>query len=256
MDTTAILVCGHGSRKEEGVWGLIDFTKRLQATRPRYIVSCCFLDLSQPYFATEVERLYQQGVRQIIAAPAFLFGGVQVNYELPQLIAECRLKFADLKLSLAHYIGISEPVIKQCAENIGQISHQEDLAHRQRHCLLTVGAGASVSTANGDVAKLTRMVWEECGFGFAQYSFVSRATFPSVQDMLKLIEQMGFDQIVILPLMFFPGIYTDKIYLAAEEFRLGSGVQLRLADPLGSGDLLIQAINLRIDEAAAELGQF
>ncbi len=256
MKTTGILVCGHGSRKEEGVRGLIDFAKRIQATRPHYIVSCCFLDLSEPFFATEVDRLYQLGVRQIIAAPAFLFGGVQVNYELPQLIAECRSKYSDLTIVLAHYIGISEPVIKQCAENIGQVSHQEDLAHRQRHCLLTVGAGASVSTANGDVAKLTRMIWEECGFGLAQYSFVSRATFPSVQEMLKLIELMGYEQIIVLPLMFFPGVYTDKIYLAAEEFRIQSPVQVRIADPLGSGDLLIQAMNLRIDEAAAELGLF
>lgn len=256
MKTTGILVCGHGSRKEEGVRGLIDFAKRLQATRPNYLVSSCFLDLSEPYFATEVDRLYKLGVRQIIAAPAFLFGGVQVNYELPQLIADCRSKYADLTIVLAHYIGISEPVIKQCAENIGQISHQEDLSHRHRHCLLTVGAGASVSSANGDVAKLTRLIWEECGFGLAQYSFVSRATFPSVQEMLKLIELMGFEQVLVLPLMFFPGIYTDKIYLAAEEFRIESSMQVRVADPLGSGDLLIQAINLRIDAAAVELGLF
>jgi sirohydrochlorin ferrochelatase len=72
--------------------------------------------------------------------------------------------------------------------------------------------------------------------------------------MLKLIELMGYEQIIVLPLMFFPGVYTDKIYLAAEEFRIQSPVQVRIADPLGSGDLLIQAMNLRIDEAVAELG--
>ncbi len=254
MNQTGILVCGHGSRKEEGVKGLLEFARRLQTYRPEYIVSCCFLDLSQPDFATAVDKLYQQGIRQIIAAPAFLFGGMHVNYELPHQIAECCTQYSDLEIVLARYIGMSEEVIKLCANNIAHISSYNDISQRQNQCLLTVGAGASVSSANGDVAKLTRMVWEECGFGFAQYSFVSRATFPLIQDMLKHVERMGFKQIVILPLMFFPGVYTDKIYLAAEEFRLTSHVSLSIAEPLGNSELLLQAICKRIDEASVEFG--
>lgn len=256
MNRTGILVCGHGSRKEEGVRGLLDFAQRLQEYRPEYIVSSCFLDLSQPDFATAAEKLYQQGIRHIIAAPAFLFGGMHVNYELPTQIAECCARLTDLQIVLAEYISISEQVVKLCAENIGQVSTHSDFVRRHRQCLITVGAGTSLSSANGDVAKLTRMVWEECGFGMAQYSFVSRATFPLVQDMLRMAEQMGFDEIVILPLMFFPGVYTDKIYLAAEEFRLTSTVKVTIAETLGTNDLLIEAISIRIDCALVELGIF
>ena len=68
-----------------------------------------------------------------------------------------------------------------------------------------VGRGASDPDANSNVAKVTRMLWEGFGFGWAETAY-SGVTFPLVEPALEKAARLGFRRIVVFPYFLFTGI--------------------------------------------------
>jgi len=81
--------------------------------------------------------------------------------------------------------------------------------------LLVVGRGASDPDANSNVAKVTRMLWEGFGFGWAETAY-SGVTFPLVEPALEKAAKLGFRRIVVFPYFLFTGILVQRIYEATD----------------------------------------
>jgi sirohydrochlorin cobaltochelatase len=76
---------------------------------------------------------------------------------------------------------------------------------------VVVGRGASDPDANSNVAKLTRMLWEGMGFGWAETAY-SGVTFPLVEPGLEHAVRLGYRRIVVFPYFLFTGILVQRIY--------------------------------------------
>jgi sirohydrochlorin cobaltochelatase len=81
--------------------------------------------------------------------------------------------------------------------------------------LVVVGRGASDPDANSNVAKVTRMLWEGFGFGWAETAY-SGVTFPLVEPALEKASKLGFRRIVVFPYFLFTGILVQRIYEATD----------------------------------------
>jgi len=77
--------------------------------------------------------------------------------------------------------------------------------------LAVVGRGASDPDANSNVAKVTRMLWEGMGFGWAETVY-SGVTFPLVEPGLEHAVKLGFRRIVVFPYFLFTGRLVKRIY--------------------------------------------
>ena len=77
--------------------------------------------------------------------------------------------------------------------------------------LVVVGRGASDPDANSNVAKVTRLLWEGFGFGWAETAY-SGVTFPLVEPALEKAARLGFRRIIVFPYFLFTGILVDRIY--------------------------------------------
>jgi sirohydrochlorin cobaltochelatase len=77
--------------------------------------------------------------------------------------------------------------------------------------LVVVGRGASDPDANSNVAKVTRMLWEGLGLGWAETAY-SGVTFPLVEPALEHAIRLGFQRIVVFPYFLFTGILVQRIY--------------------------------------------
>jgi sirohydrochlorin cobaltochelatase len=77
--------------------------------------------------------------------------------------------------------------------------------------LVVVGRGASDPDANSNVAKVTRMLWEGFGFGWAETAY-SGVTFPLVEPALEKAVRLGFRRVVVFPYFLFSGILVTRIY--------------------------------------------
>ena len=79
-----------------------------------------------------------------------------------------------------------------------------------------IGRGASDPDANSNISKISRMLWEGMGFGWAEVGY-SGVTFPLVQPCLEHVTRLGFKRIVVFPYFLFSGILIDRIYGFTDE---------------------------------------
>ena len=77
--------------------------------------------------------------------------------------------------------------------------------------LVVVGRGASDPDANSNVSKVTRMLWEGFGFGWAETCY-SGVTFPLVEPGLRQAAKLGFKRIIVFPYFLFTGVLVNRIY--------------------------------------------
>jgi sirohydrochlorin cobaltochelatase len=81
--------------------------------------------------------------------------------------------------------------------------------------LVVVGRGASDPDANSNVSKVTRLLWEGFGFGWAETAY-SGVTFPLVEPGLEHAARLGYKRIIVFPYFLFTGILVDRIYAATD----------------------------------------
>lgn len=243
-----ILICGHGSRDKEGTNGFREMVAKLQSRYPDRVVDYGFLEFAHPVYAAAVERMYRQGVREITALPAILFAGGHAKNDIPYEMNTLQRQYPDLKIKLGRHLGISASLLQLSQQRIQQAEAEQTRMAREDCCLLVVGRGTSDPDANADVAKLTRMLWEGMGFGFATTAYIG-VTKPLLKDTLPLLEQLPFKRVVVLPVFLFTGILLKRIYEQVQAQQAVSVKQFICANAYGSDELLLRAIDERLAEA-------
>ena len=243
-----ILVCGHGSRDKEGTDGFREMVAKLQLRYADKVVDYGFLEFAHPVYAAAVERMYRLGVREITALPAILFAGGHAKNDIPYEMNTLQRQYPDLKITLGRHLGISASLLQLSQQRIQQAEAAHTLMAREDCCLLVVGRGTSDPDANADVAKLTRMLWEGMGFGFATTAYIG-VTKPLLKDTLPLLEKLPFKRIVVLPVFLFTGILLKRIYEQVQAQQAVSAKQFICTTAYGSDELLLRAIDERLVEA-------
>lgn len=243
-----ILICGHGSRDKEGTDGFREMVAKLQLRYADRVVDYGFLEFAHPVYAAAVERLYQQGVREITALPAILFAGGHAKNDIPYEMNMLQRQYPGLKITMGRHLGISASLLQLSQQRIQQAEAAQPLITREESCLLVVGRGTSDPDANADVAKLTRMLWEGMGFGFGTTAYIG-VTKPLLKDSLPLLEQLPFKRVVVLPVFLFTGILLKRIYEQVQAQQAVSDKQFICTVAYGSDELLLQAIDERLTEA-------
>lgn len=242
-----ILICGHGSRDPEGIEGFKELVRLLKLRYPNYEVDYGFLEFSHPVYAAAVERMYVNGVREITAIPAILFAGGHAKNDIPYEMNTLQSQYSDLKIRLGKHFGITPSILQLAKKLIEKAESTETETDRKDSCLVVVGRGTSDSDANSDVAKLTRMLWEGMGFGFATTTYIG-VTQPLLKDTLPLVNHLPYKRIVVIPIFLFTGILLKKIYAQIEDFKQESDKEIIYTESLGCDELLLQTIDERIAE--------
>lgn len=247
MTKKAWLICGHGTRRAEGAHDFLSFVGTLKKRHPNQLIEGGFLELSAPDYETVIKKLYQQGVREIVAQPLLLFTGVHLKHDIPALMYKYQDQFPGLNIRLGSFLGTVEPIVDLAIERITETCPTLSDHEKKDTLFIAAPIGASVSEANGDAAKLTRLIWEKSGLGFATYGFVSRMAWPSISDVLLLIKTFPHTRVVISPLTFFSGVYLERIQAATERFKSFSPKEVFITPPLGNHELLCQAVEQAIE---------
>ncbi|HVI45278.1 MAG TPA: sirohydrochlorin chelatase [Chitinophaga sp.] len=243
-----ILICGHGSRDKEGVAHFRVLVEKLQQRYPDYIVDYGFLEFAHPVYAAAVERMYQAGVRHIIALPAILFAGGHAKNDIPYEMNSLQQQYPDLTITMARHLGITASLLQLSKLLIEEAESQATPLPREEACLLLIGRGTNDPDANSDVAKLTRMLWEGMGFAFATTAYIGVAR-PLLTDALPVLEHLPYKRIVVLPVFLFTGVLLKRIYENVAAHQQLSSKQYRCTQSYGSHEWLLQAFDERIQEA-------
>ena len=97
MDTTGMIVLGHGSRRREVGEAFTAMVGRVARRLPGMTVLPAFFSLGEPTLADQVRRLASDGCSRIVIMQYFLYNGVHIEQDIPEMIAELRREMPGLQ---------------------------------------------------------------------------------------------------------------------------------------------------------------
>ena len=97
MDTTGMIVLGHGSRRREVGEAFTAMVERVARRMPGMTVLPAFFSLGEPTLADQVRRLASGGCSRIVIMQYFLYNGVHIEQDIPEMIAELRREMPGLE---------------------------------------------------------------------------------------------------------------------------------------------------------------
>lgn len=120
----AVLVVAHGSRSNDAV---AEFEKVVGLVRTKIsesVVKGAHMELAEPDIATATKELADEGVKEIVVVPYFLFMGNHIKQDIPDIINEQRLLYPQIKFKLGKPFGadslIAELLEKRIIETVNQ----------------------------------------------------------------------------------------------------------------------------------------
>ena len=206
------MVCGHGSRDTGAVEEFQAVAQGLKVRLPQYETDWGFLEFATPVIRTGLDALRAKGIRKVLAVPGMLFAAGHAKNDIPSVLNAYKAQNPELEISYARELGIDLKLIRAAGERVEDaLQKAGDGVCREDTLLVVVGRGASDPDANSNVAKVTRMLWEGLGLGWAETAY-SGVTFPLVEPGLEHATRLGYKRIVVFPYFLFTGILVQRIY--------------------------------------------
>ena len=206
------MVCGHGSRDTGAVEEFQAVAQGLKVRLPQYETDWGFLEFATPVISTGLDALRAKGIRKVLAVPGMLFAAGHAKNDIPSVLNAYQTQNPELEISYARELGIDLKLIRAAGERVEDaLQKAGDGVSREDTLLVVVGRGASDPDANSNVAKVTRMLWEGLGLGWAETAY-SGVTFPLVEPGLEHATRLGYKRIVVFPYFLFTGILVQRIY--------------------------------------------
>ncbi len=248
-NSPALLIVGHGSRDPEGVAEFLRLAGHLRGRFPDRLCEIGFLEFARPTIEEGVRALMDRGVRQITAVPGMLMAARHakndVPFELNTLAAMC----SGVEIRYGAELGVDAALLRLAAARIEAAEAELPPGRREETLLVVVGRGASDPDANGNVAKITRMLWEGMGFGWAETCFIG-VTRPLLEETLGRVRGLGFSRMIVFPYFLFTGRLVKKIYRQADEFAATHpGLALAKAHYLDDAEEVVDALAERVRQA-------
>jgi sirohydrochlorin cobaltochelatase len=245
------MVCGHGSRDVNAVAEFQRLVAGLGARLPHYAVESGFLEFARPILNDGLDRLRAQGVGHVLAVPGMLFAAGHVKNDVPSVL-NAYAALHGLKIDFGRDLGIDPKLLAAARDRIAEaIDGAAAPVPRAETLLAVIGRGTSDPDANGNVAKVARMLWEGMGFGWAEVGY-SGLAHPRVDALLERAVRLGFRRIVVFPWFLFTGVLVQRIYRQTDEAAARHpGIELLKAPYLGDHPLVLDCFVERIEGVGA-----
>jgi sirohydrochlorin cobaltochelatase len=245
---TGVMLCGHGSRDGEAIVEFEALAAGMRARLPDLPVETGYLEFARPMIRDGLAALAASGATRILAVPGMLFAASHVKNDLPWEINSFAAANPALELRFGRELAIEPKLLAAAAERIEAAERQATRKiSRADTLLMVVGRGTNDPDANSNIAKLTRMLGEGMGFGWAQASF-SGVAQPLVEPALERVKRLGFPRIVVFPYFLFTGVLVKRIYAAADRVAADGAVEIVKAPYLNDHRLVIDCFADRVDE--------
>ena len=213
MSKIGVMVCGHGSRSQAAVDEFAVVAERLRDTFPDWPVEYGYLEFANPVIRDGLDSLREQGCDHILAVPGMLFAAMHAKNDIPTVLNTYAARHG-IQVQYGRELGVDPKMIAAAGERVQaaiDAANAREEVPLHDTCLVVIGRGASDPDANANVSKITRLLWEGFGLGWAETGY-SGVTFPLVEPCLERVARLGFRRVIVFPYFLFTGILIDRIY--------------------------------------------
>lgn len=253
---TGVMICGHGSRSQSAVDEFATLAEKLPAYLPAdWMTDYGYLEFANPVIRDGLDKLREAGCERILAVPGMLFAAMHAKNDIPTVLNTYAVKHG-MDVHYGRELGVDPKMLAAAAGRIQEAVDKANAGHGDmpltETCLVVIGRGASDPDANGNVAKIARMLQEGIGFGWCEVGY-SGVTFPLVEPCLQHVAHLPYKRVIVFPYFLFSGILIDRIYgftdqVAAEY----ADIQFIKAGYLGDHPKVLETFAERIMEQVSD----
>lgn len=257
MSKIGVMICGHGSRSQSAVDEFSTLAEKLPHYLPKeWQMEYGYLEFANPVIRDGLDKLREAGCDKILAVPGMLFAAMHSKNDIPTVLNTYATKHG-IDVSYGRELGVDPKMVAAAGARIQDAVDSANEQHGDvplhETCLVVIGRGASDPDANGNVAKIARLLQEGMGFGWCEVGY-SGVTFPLVEPCLQHASKLGYKRIIVFPYFLFSGILIDRIYgftdqVAAEH----PDITFVKAGYLGDHPKVLETFAERISEQLGEV---
>lgn len=231
---SAVIIAGHGSRDPDALREFEALVELVRARAGERLVRHGYLEFAAPTITEAAAACVAEGATEVAVVPGVLLGARHAKNDMPAELLALARDYPQVDFHFGAPMDL-HPLLLQLSQQrvVEAEARSPDLIHRQDSCLVLVGRGTTDPDANGEIAKLARMLQEGMGFGGVKVCFSGTAT-PLVRDGLAQAARQGWQRLVVLPFFLFDGVLVKRIFAAASELaEREPGVEVLQASYLG-----------------------
>ena len=215
-DTTLLLV-GHGSRGREGNKETINFAAQWREQHPDWRIEVCFIEHADVLLDEGLDRA-ARGAKKVIAIPFILNAAGHVKMELPHALEEARARHPGVEFVVTRHLGMGRDIFAVLQGQLDRLMKQLAMPDPMTTGVILLGRGSSDAGANGELAKMTRWIFEENDHELVDLAFTG-VTWPRLETVVQRHVKLGMMQIAIVPVYLFTGVLIERIQAQVERMK-------------------------------------
>jgi sirohydrochlorin cobaltochelatase len=244
----AVLIAGHGSRDSEGIAEFLELGRHLRPRWPDVPVEIAFLEFARPTIQEGIDRLAQGRPEMIVVLPGVLMAAGHAKNDMASEVRLARSRHPGIDIKMGAALDVDHHLLQLCRLRYQEAIRDRPAEDPARTLLLLVGRGSSDPDANGNIAKVARILQEGYPTGWSAHAFSGIAR-PLLEEAMPVCERAGFHRIVVQPYFLFTGVLLKRIYAYVEERRRARPDLEIIATPhLQAHPLLLDAFAGRLED--------
>ncbi|MFT4923007.1 MAG: sirohydrochlorin cobaltochelatase, partial [Haloarculaceae archaeon] len=208
LDEEAILLVGHGSRREKSNEQVKVLAADLE-NRLGLPVDAGFLELAAPAIPEAIAGL-ASAVSEITVVQLSLFAASHVKNDVPLAVQQARTDHPDVTINNGAHLGVHPAIVDLLDDRAGAVEDDLGLDRDEDDVAVVLCArGSSDPDANADVHKLARLLYEGRAVESVETAFIG-VTEPRLDETLHTVAKRRPDGVVVLPYMLGDGVLTGR----------------------------------------------
>ncbi|GAB6137062.1 sirohydrochlorin chelatase [Halanaerobaculum tunisiense] len=115
---TGVIILGHGSRASKANSVFTQIVEMIRDKVDYDVVEQASMELAEPNLEQSVAKVAKQGVEKVIIIPLFLFPGVHIQEDIPELIKEVEEEYPEIEFIFGKNIGPDEKIAEILVDQI------------------------------------------------------------------------------------------------------------------------------------------
>lgn len=246
--TSAILLCGHGSRHTDAGQDFPHLVAKVQQKLSPQTVTGAYLEFQEPTIQAALQQLYDRGQRDIIVQPVTLYNAGHTKNDIPEILATFQASHPDVQVRYGSALGLIPPVIDAASLVLQTTLQAIQPEIDPEDCkLLVVGRGSRDRAVADQTITLCHKLHQRFEFGDSSYCYAFTSS-PLLKSALIQAARSHYPHVIVLPFLLFPGRLLSDIYGEVDKAAATHpGFNFHKTPALGPQDFLVEAILDRID---------
>ncbi|MFZ5643981.1 MAG: sirohydrochlorin chelatase [Bacillota bacterium] len=118
---TGVIMLSHGSRSPEAQVTVNELLEMVREKSNFDYVAGAALQFNQPDLPTALADAVSAGMEEVIVAPIFLYMGLHMKEDIPEILEEEKKKYPHVKIKMTRNIGADRKLADIVLDRIGEV---------------------------------------------------------------------------------------------------------------------------------------